>query len=131
MSAKGCILYLLPSDMLWLDSKLEKAQRHALESKVPFAVVTCIGPGAYAKKRLLLSSLEATLAPYNIPFITLLGSESSELPDLVKKARPLHVYGHGGGSPGFVSLSIHPYPWTGSVIQVAQMQKLIDKNPFM
>lgn len=117
--------------MLWLDSKLEKAQRHALESKVPIAVVTCLRPDAYADKRLLLASLEAVLAPYDIPLVTLIGSEAEALPAFVKNTRPLHVYGHGGGNPGPVRLDIHPYTWVDSVIPVAQLQKLIDKNTVM
>ena len=131
MSARGCIIYLLPSDKLWLDSKLEKAQRHALESKVPLAVVTCIRPDIYTEKHLLLASLEAALAPYNIPLIALLGSESDVLPDFVKSARPLHVYGHGGGGPGPVRLVDHPYAWSKNVIPVDQLQKVIDKNARM
>lgn len=131
MSASGCILYLMPSDMIWLDSKLEKAQQHALKGKLPLAVVTCILPAQYSEMRLHLLSIETALSAYGIPFVILLGGEAQVLPTFVKNVRPVHVYGHGGDRSGSVRLTPHPYKWLGSVIQTKELQKIVDKQTHM
>lgn len=128
MSAQGCIIYLLPSDMLWLDAKLEGAQRHALKEKLPLAVVSCLTAKEYNEHRPVLLALEATLSRYNMPFIVLLGKEKEVLADFVKTTRPAYVYGHGGAQAGRVKLVEHPHKWMSATLPINELQKLIDKN---
>jgi hypothetical protein len=129
---RGCILYLLPADKLWLDGKLERAQRHALKEQLPLAAVTCIIPELYQEKLPSLQTLEGMLGRYNLPFLVLIGSEAETLPTLVKHVRPVHVYGHGGGRENIADkLQNHPYEWPGTVINTEQLKKMVDKNNHM
>lgn len=132
MKGEGCVLYLIPSDRLWLDAKLEKAQRHALEQKVPLAAVTCILPDEYNYKLPSLQALELALHRYELPLIVLIGTEAATLPSLVKHTKPLHVYGHGGEPAGKrVDLRPHPYKWPGIVIKTDELKKIVDRDAYM
>lgn len=132
MSAIGCILYLIPAERLWIDAKLEKAQQHALEQRLPLAVITCILPKQYGGKLPMLQALETQLSRYQLPLIVLIGTEAATLPSLVKHAKPVHVYGHGGDAAGKrVTLQPHPYAWPGVVIKTGELKKIVDKNDYM
>lgn len=131
-SGRGCIIYLMPADKLWLDAKLEKAQQHALDEKVPLAVAACILPDEYDEKLVMLQMVEMQLAKHNIPLITLIGTEQGTLPPLVKHSQPIHVYGHGGGLlGGGIELQDHPYKWPGIVINAKELKKIVDKKAYM
>lgn len=122
----------MPSDQLWLDAKLEAAQQHALKEKIPLATVACILPEEYDQKLPNLLATEVLLSRYNLPLITLIGTEASTLPSLVKHTKPVHVYGHGGGLAGKrVDLKPHPYEWPGIVIKTDELKKIVDKNNYM
>lgn len=132
MKGEGCVLYLMPSDQLWLDAKLEKAQQHALEQKAPLATVACILPDEYSQKLPSLKALEVALDRYQLPLIVLIGTEAATLPSLVRHTKPLHVYGHGGGpAGGRINLRHHPYKWPGIVIKTDELKKIVDKDAYM
>lgn len=122
----------MPSDQLWLDAKLEKAQQHALEQKIPLAAVTCILPDEYDQKLPNLRVLEVTLNRYDLPLIVLIGTEAATLPSLVKHTKPVYVYGHGGGTAAKqVDLKPHPYMWPGIVIKTNELKKIVDKDAYL
>lgn len=127
----GCILYLIPSDQLYFDAKLEEAQRHALGMKLPLAAVTCMPPERYTDSFIELKMLETALAQKGVPLITLVGTEAATLPSLVKHTKPVHVYGQGDGLAGRANLQEHPYKWPGVVIKTEELKKIVDKNEYM
>jgi hypothetical protein len=130
--ANACVLYLMPSDRLWLDAKLETAQQDALKQRLPLATVTCIVPEDYIQKLQQLHVIESQLEKYNIPLIVLIGTEATTLPSLVKHSKPVHVYGHGSERAGKpVSLQPHPHKWPGIVIKTDELKKIVDKDAYM
>ena len=131
MSMGGCILYLMPADRLYFDAKLEVAQQHALDEKLPLAAVTCVPPEQYVGSFMELKMLEMALAQKGIPLITLVGTEAATLPSLVKHTKPVHVYGQGDAPAGQASLQSHPYKWPGVVIKTEELKKIVDKNEYM
>ena len=108
------------------DSKLAAAQNYAVRHDLPYAVVYCLQETDQNRQLDIMQSyrpLETKLAPYNIPFMILIGSRDKVLPWMEGHVKPVRVFTADDQGQG--SLRAHPVKWPGRVMTIDELQEMI------
>jgi hypothetical protein len=108
------------------ESKLATAQNYAIQHKLPYAVVYCLEEADPMHQLEIMQAyrpLETKLAPFNIPFMILIGAQDRVLPWMSGHVKPVRVFTADDQGQG--ELQAHPIKWPGRVMTIDELQEMI------
>jgi len=109
--------------------KLAKAQKTAINMKLPFAVIFCFEKFAgWSQNDFInlyhdLVSLESKLSPYNIKLVVMVGNKGEKLPKLYSHIEPqIELLQEPA------TLKKHPYDWIGVWFSVEYLRSRFEQE---
>lgn len=111
------------------NNSLAFAQKIAIDSKLPFAVIY-FHPNKSVKleNKLVLGKLEELehdLEKYNIPLMVFIGDRTDRLEGISIHLNPSTIYNNKAESSGNHTLAVHPITWPGVVFSTKVLRTRI------